>query len=146
MSAYADTSYLLALYAREAHSAKAAAWLAARPRIRTLPFTQFGELELENAVFGKVFRGELDVGQAQRILARVRHDLEEGVLDRFSPGTAAHYREARKLAALHTARLGCRTLDLLHVAAAVCAGARDFLTLDPRQSGLAKAAGLRVAP
>lgn len=146
MSAYADTSFLLALYAREAHSAKAAAWLTARTRIRSLPLTPFGRLELDNAVYGKIFRGELEAGQAQRLFARVGHDLSEGVLVHFSPGTAAHYREARRLAELHTARLGCRTLDILHVAAAVCAGARDFLTLDPRQGALARAAGLRLAP
>jgi len=43
-----------------------------------------------------------------------------------------------------TARLGTRTLDVLHVATAVTLEMRLFVTYDVRQSDLAKAAGLRV--
>jgi len=49
------------------------------------------------------------------------------------------------LARRHVARLGCRTLDTLHVACALELGAQQFLTFDQRQEKLAKAVGLSVA-
>ncbi len=39
--------------------------------------------------------------------------------------------------------LGCRSLDVLHVASALKLGFRNFLTFDRRQQQLAKTAGLR---
>ncbi len=40
--------------------------------------------------------------------------------------------------------LGCRTLDIIHVAAAIVLGAKIFITFDGRQAALAKQAGLAV--
>ena len=42
--------------------------------------------------------------------------------------------------------LGCRTLDIIHVAAALVIGAREFVTFDGRQGAMAKQAGLAVKP
>ena len=44
------------------------------------------------------------------------------------------------------ASAGQRTIDLLHVAIALEAGAKTFLSFDQRQRKLAKAAGLKVKP
>ena len=55
-------------------------------------------------------------------------------------------REAEKLGAAHNERLGCRSADLFHVAAASQARCDTFLTLDDKQAALAKAAGLAVKP
>lgn len=41
---------------------------------------------------------------------------------------------------------GQRTIDLLHVAAALESGIKLFLSFDQRQCGLAKATGLQVKP
>ena len=46
----------------------------------------------------------------------------------------------------HTSTLGCRTLDILHVAAATLLGASLFVTYDQRQAQLADLAGLKVHP
>jgi predicted nucleic acid-binding protein len=46
----------------------------------------------------------------------------------------------------HAATEGQRTIDLLHVALALEAGAKTFLSFDQRQRKLAKAAGLKVKP
>jgi predicted nucleic acid-binding protein len=51
---------------------------------------------------------------------------------------------AETLVRRHAATLGTRTLDILHVAAALVAGVRDFVTGDRRQASLAEAAGLKV--
>ena len=47
---------------------------------------------------------------------------------------------------IHSATLGCRTLDIIHVAAALVIGAREFITFDGRQAALARQAGLTVKP
>jgi len=52
---------------------------------------------------------------------------------------------AIELARQHVARLGCRTLDTLHVACALKLGARQFWTFDQRQERLAKAVGLLIS-
>lgn len=43
-----------------------------------------------------------------------------------------------------TAKLGTRTLDVLHVATALALGAQRFVTYDTRQAALVKAVKLRV--
>lgn len=53
---------------------------------------------------------------------------------------------ADEIGTKHTASLGARSLDLLHVGAAVSIGAKEFLTFDVRQRALAEAAGMRVLP
>ena len=55
----------------------------------------------------------------------------------------ATLRRARELSRAHTPALGCRTLDVLHVATAIELGLRYFVTFDSRQGQLAKAAGLK---
>ena len=54
--------------------------------------------------------------------------------------------KADELSRTHSAILGCRTLDIIHVAAAVVIGATEFVTFDGRQAALAKLAGLAVKP
>jgi len=44
----------------------------------------------------------------------------------------------------HSARLGCHTLDVLHVATALELGLRSIVTFDRRQQQLARDVGLRV--
>ena len=42
--------------------------------------------------------------------------------------------------------LRCRTLDIIHVAAALVLGTKEFVTFDARQGALAKLVGLTVRP
>ncbi len=44
------------------------------------------------------------------------------------------------------AALGCRTLDIIHMAAALVIGVKKFVTFDHRQAALARMAGLNVKP
>ncbi len=52
--------------------------------------------------------------------------------------------EAERLSASHSGKLGTRSLEVLHVAAALLIGSPVFLTFDTRQAKLAKASGLKV--
>ena len=51
-----------------------------------------------------------------------------------------------RLSAQHTIPGGHRSFDILHVAAALELGAKEFLTFDARQSALAEAENLTVKP
>ena len=49
-----------------------------------------------------------------------------------------------RLLSAETPRLGCRTMDILHVARAVEIAATSFMTFDGQQRELALHAGLKV--
>ena len=57
----------------------------------------------------------------------------------------AAFDRAIELARRHVAKLGCRTLDTLHVACALELGAEKFWTFDERQQKLAKTVGLAIS-
>ena len=52
--------------------------------------------------------------------------------------------EAEALATHHTPAIGTRSLDVLHVSAALVMGATEFCTFDARQVKLAQLAGMHV--
>lgn len=62
--------------------------------------------------------------------------LEAGISD-------ATFETAIDLARKRVPRLGCRTLDTLHIASAVELGADEFWSFDSRQLKLARACGLK---
>jgi predicted nucleic acid-binding protein len=100
------------------------------------------ELELLNALRLKQFRKEAPLASVRATVARIRDNLHDGILVRPVTDWPAVFAQAADLADRHTASLGSRALDLLHVAAAVRGGARRFVTADARQSTLARRAGL----
>ena len=111
------------------------------PRLQ-LPImvTSLGELELENAIQLRIFRSQI-ASLERRPLALFHADVDARVVT-LHPFSEAIYAEARRLTAQWTSRLGSRTLDILHVAAAIVLRADSFHTFDDRQKKLAKAAGL----
>jgi hypothetical protein len=79
----------------------------------------------------RVFRRELTASQAKAALAAFQADLVNGVFA-ATPAPAAIYQKARQLSCAHTAKIGTRTLDLLHVAAVPVLHATVFYTTDPK--------------
>lgn len=144
MRAYADTSFLFALMIHDANSPAAGAYLRAHRQV--LPFTPLQRLELKNAIRLAVFRKHAETGTAKAALEQIAADLAAGNLVDAPLAWPDVLNEADRLSERHTAALGIRTLDLLHVGAAVCLGLKEFLTFDDRQRACAKAAGLRVGP
>ena len=65
---------------------------------------------------------------------------------RREPLSVEVWEKALSLSRRRTARLGTRTLDLLHVAAALVFAPDVFYTFDVRQRTLAHAERLRVRP
>lgn len=142
MKAYADTGFLCSLYAPDAHSARAAKRMS---RLTLpLPYVWLHQLELRNALRLRVFRSEITPPQRDASLNLVLVDLAAGVLASAQPPLPEVMLEAERLSALHSETLGTRSLDILHVAAAVTLGLGEFLTFDQRQRALAVAAGLKI--
>lgn len=106
--------------------------------------TPFVELELLNAMQLQVFRKEARRAEIRAAYAAFRKDVEAGVFA-IEPLPDRMFTEARRLSSRWTARLGVRSLDIVHVASAIVLRASRFHTFDERQRKLAKAAGLEVA-
>jgi len=138
---YTDTSFLVSLYVPDANSSAAAA--SVRLLRSPLVLTPLGEFEFANSLALRVFRKELTAAQAASVLAHFRQDITAGIL-RLGPFPLAVFERATHLSLKHSAHLGTRTLDLLHVAAALSLGARCFYTFDRTQAKLARLLGLRV--
>ena len=143
MRAYCDTSFLVSLYTPDANSQAAAA--EARRSTTTLFISPLVELELTNALQLRIFRKELTRGEASAAYAVIRTDLAAGVYS-VQPVSAMVFDTAKRVSLKHTAGIGSRSLDVLHVAAALVMRADVILSFDDNQRKLAKAAGLRAAP
>jgi predicted nucleic acid-binding protein len=138
---YVDSSLLVSLYCLDANSAAAAAALkTARAK---LVITTLGELESANAFSLRLFRKEITARQADAARQTFEKDVAAGVfLLRALPEPA--FERARALSAQFTAKLGTRTADLLHVAAAVELGAESLFSFDLQQRKMAQAARLKL--
>ncbi len=141
MTAYPDASFLVSLYLHDLHSPKAWAIVAARPRLYLTPL---GELELVNAIELAVFRRLVRRSQAKLVLRDFEQD--RGGFYVLADLPPECYARAERLALRHTRRIGARSLDILHVAAALVLRSDAFYTFDHRQRKLAKAEGLPVIP
>ncbi len=138
---YLDTSALVKLYLLEAGSNAVQELIAAQHD--PLPVWELQEMELTNALRLKVFWGEISETDAEHQLALFEQRKQKGHYYFPDLDRAALFTTFQRLSA-HTVRLGCRTLDIMHVACA-CQLAPDlFVSFDDRQRQLAELAGLRV--
>jgi predicted nucleic acid-binding protein len=138
---YADPSALLKLYIHEPASAAMSAWRGHTKG--ALPITPHGRLEIVNGICLAGFRKIISAEALSDAIASFEEDLAEGRYVDADILWRATLRRARDLSRAHTPALGCRTLDVLHVATAVELGLRYFVTFDSRQRQLAKATGLK---
>ncbi len=152
MKIYADTSFLLRLLVRDQDTEGA---IAAHRRLGrpNLMFTTFHEVEATNALRLRTFMASNGTGATTKRralrdekegLQRLRNAVATGRFHTTSMPWDATCARARSLSESHCHRLGVRSFDLLHVAAAVELLAKEFITCDLRQAALAKAAGLKV--
>ena len=72
-------------------------------------------------------------------------DLDSGVTI-LEPLTSVVLARATRIALDHSAELGTRALDVIHVAAALSSGASQFGSFDGKQRAMAKRVGLKVTP
>ena len=138
MIVYPDTSFLFSCYLSDQHSLQADQLLTAQPLVMVTPFHR---AELANAIFQQAFRGKISEADAQFTYASFEQDCHTGVWAITHPPDRM-FVTCTDLAKRHVARLGVRTLDSLHVAAALELKADRFWSFDDRQLELAQAAGL----
>ena len=141
---YVDTSVLVSLYVPDANSSRADAWRQANPE--PMDFTGFHRIELRNALSLAVFQQRLTPAEADAAWTQVQDDLKAGVLVAKPDLWARLVPEAEALAMHHTPTIGTRSLDVLHVSAALVMGATEFCTFDARQGKLAQLAGMQLRP
>jgi predicted nucleic acid-binding protein len=137
---YLDTSALLKLYILEEGSELVQSTIAAQDH--PLPIWDILQAEFSNALRLKVFWKEITAPQAATQIKLFEHRIKKGVyyvplIDRAS--LMSRFMEL----SLKTQKLGCRTLDILHVAYALEIGATRFITFDQRQGKLANQVGLK---
>lgn len=139
---YVDPSALLKLYVHEPESAAMSAWRA-RHR-EALIVTHHGRAEVNNGICLAAFRGQITAPAMIDALDSFDEDFAEGRCVQADLLWRATLNRAMALSRAHTPSVGCRTLDVLHVASALELGFGKFLTFDHRQQELGRAAGLKV--
>jgi predicted nucleic acid-binding protein len=138
---YVDPSALLKLYIHEPESAAMSAWRRRTPG--ALPLTPHARLEIVNGICLAAFRKALDAHALDDTLASFEEDLTDGRYALADILWRATMKRAGEISRAHTPALGCRSLDVLHVAAALELGLPSFVTFDHRQRQLARATGLK---
>ena len=153
MKTYADANALVKLYLHLPGRYNAVNFLAARPAKDTwpLPITDLLKFEVSNAIERTVF--ESRTGGPWRVNSEIAMmaqgdfaaDLSEALEIKRVPLTLGDLeREFESLVRRHTARLGFRTYDIIHVASAVTLRCERFLSFDANANALAKLVGLET--
>ncbi len=135
---YPDTSFLLPLYLPDIHSYIAESQLS---RERTLVVTPFQQAEFTNSIWQQVFRRNLSLQQAASVLDQFQKDTDEGVF-LFEAQPTDWLESSTSGMRLLTPSLGLRTLDALHITAALALNITNFWSFDHRQRAAASAVGL----
>jgi predicted nucleic acid-binding protein len=138
---YADSSFLVSLYIPDANSASALRTMQASSGDRLV--IALCELEIVNAFGLRVFRKQASPVEANSALINFEKDLREGLFQlRGLPERL--FERARQLSQQTTAKLGTRTADLLHVAAALELGADYLYSFDQQQRKLGQSVRLKL--
>ena len=139
---YVDPSALLKLYLKEPESRAMAAW---RGKVGDpLLVTHHGRVELTNGIGLAAYRGIITDATHDAALAAVDDDFAQGRYKQTDVLWRATLKRAGDLSREHTPSIGCRSLDVLHVASAIELELKYFATFDTRQKQLARAAGLKL--
>ena len=109
-------------------------------------YSHLHELEIPNAIRLKRFRGEITKTQETAAIRAFLGDVDAGRFERIAYDLAAVFIRAEQLSAKWSAEIGCRSLDLWHVAAALEVGCATFVSYDARQRKAAEMSSLHVLP
>ena len=135
---YLDTSCLLKLFFLEPESE---AVVAALSEEQAVVVSELARLEAETQLRARLVGGLLTRARYRRITEELRRTLsQEPFVVAAFPVDA--FGEARKIAG--SAKVHCRTLDLLHVAAMTASGLKRLFTNDRTQCKVARSLGLSV--
>jgi predicted nucleic acid-binding protein len=136
---YLDSSALAKLYVPEPESDRLDSFLHSR---RDLMISELAITEVLSAVARRRREGMITTHQALEIRDAVLADADSGSLHRLDMSPVVH-REAERLL-FHIESVALRTLDALHVAAALLGSATYVVTYDARMRSAALHAGLKT--
>jgi len=136
---YIDSSALAKLYVPEPESDTLEAFLKGR---QDLMISELAITEVLSAVARRRREGMITAHQALDIRDAVLADADSGSFHRLDMSPVVH-REAERLL-FHIESVALRTLDALHVAAALLALATHVVTYDARMRAAALHAGLKT--
>lgn len=139
---YVDPSALTKLYIREPESTAMNAWRRRHPLALTV--THHGRAEITNAIGLAAFRQQITSEAWSDTIASFEEDFSDGRYVQSDILWRATLQRAVQLSREHTPTIGCRTLDILHVASALELEFKSFLTFDARQQRLARIVGLKL--
>lgn len=111
-----------------------------------LPLTPVGLLEFRNALNRAVHQQRITTAERDALWQDVETDFAGGFLVATPVASADLRAKARELSDHHTLTVDMRSLDLLHVAAALLLDAKTFFSFDERQRQTASSEGLDVKP
>lgn len=140
---YLDTSALLKLYIHEKESASVQQWVMAQDD--PLPVWELQQWELMNGLRLKVFWGDITGAQAEKLVDLFEDRMRRGQYY-FPSVDRSELTVTFRTLSRQTPQMGCRTMDILHVACALQLSPAMFVTFDDRQRALATHAGLPVMP
>ena len=109
-------------------------------------FSHLHEIEIPNAIRLKRFRGEITRAQETLAIRAFEADVHSGRFSRPAYDIGTVFGRAEHLSGRHSGDIGTRSMDLLHVAAALEAGCTVFASYDQRQRKCAALSGLKVIP
>jgi len=139
MRCYFDSSVLVSLYLKDSNSERA---INAVGRTIGAPlYTQLHAIEITNAAQLAHFQNRISSDQAISALSVIDADIESGALERVHLHWSMTIRAALDLSRRFSAKYGCRTLDVMHLAAATTLKVDNFITFDKRQAAVARELG-----
>jgi len=144
VNTYVDTSIFVKSFVMESDSPAALEILEAAGEPHA--FFHLHEIEIPNAIRLKRFRGEITRAQESAAIRAFQADVDAGRMERPDYDIREVFIRAEQLSARHSGDIGTRSLDLLHVAAALEAGCSAFASFDERQRKCAALAGMKVIP
>jgi len=144
MTAYVDTALFVKSFVFEVDSPETVMLLEEIGE--PFAYSHLHELEIPNAIRLKRFRGEITTAEETAALRAFFADVDAGRFERLDYDLGTIFIRAEQLSAKYAAEIGCRSLDLWHVAAALEAGFTSFVSYDARQRRAAELSGLQVLP
>lgn len=131
---YLDTSALIKLYLKEEGSELVQSIIESQSF--PLPVGEFQEAELTNALWLNVFWKKITSAQAKAQIDLFYLRKKKGLY--FVPDIQrGDFMSIFRDLSQQTSQIGCRTMDIFHVACAVHIGSKKFITFDERQKKLA---------
>jgi predicted nucleic acid-binding protein len=141
---YADTSFLVSHFVNDANTAAARRLIVG---IRhAVMISSLGRLEYRTAMGQRVARNDFTAVEARLAVTEFERQVAQGRFIDPKPTEGIVWVEAERLSDAYTAAYHLRSLDILHVSFALCAGAERFWSFDERQRALAQVVGLEINP